>query len=209
MEGPSSPPDSLDSPVEPGDATFSRLLDDVTSGRERADQLLPLVYDELRRLARARLRGDRAGQTIQPTALVHEAFLRLVGDRDPGWNGRGHFFGAAARAMRRILVDRARSKARQRRGGGREDLAFEDLRVEPHAVAAAPDDVLAVERALEKLEAEDPRKAQLVELRYFAGLTCAETAAALEVSLGTVERDWRFVRAWLRTELASHPADPP
>ncbi len=189
-------------------APFSQLLDDVTRGRESADQLLPLVYDELRRLARARLRGERAGQTLQPTALVHEAFLRLVGDHDPGWNGRGHFFGAAARAMRRILVDRARSKARLRRGGGQEPVALEDLRVEPHAAEAAPEDLLAIERALEKLEIEDARKGRLVELRYFAGLTCVETAAALDVSVGTVERDWRFVRAWLRTELVSQPPEP-
>ena len=175
------------------------FIRDVEAGRRSADELLPLVYEELRVLARSRLARERPGQTLQPTALVHEAWMRLVGDEDPGWNGRGHFFGAAALAMRRILVEQARRKGRLRHGGDRERVELDDA--EP--VFEAPvEDVLAVDRALRKLEAERPRQARLVELRWFAGLTTPEAAEALEISVGTAERDWRFARAWLRTELA-------
>ena len=180
-------------------ATLNRLRDDLTQGRPvSAEELLPLLYDELRSLARSRLAREGVGHSLQPTALVHEAFLRLVGERDPGWNGRGHFFGAAATAMRRILVERARSKGRLKRGGDRlrVDLDVVEPSVEPPA-----DQVLAVEEVLERLEAKDARKGKIVELRYFAGLTVPETAAVLEVSVGTVEREWRFVKAWLQVEL--------
>lgn len=164
----------------------------------RAEQLLPLVYEELRALARAKMANERPGRTIQATALVHEAYLRLVGDADPGWNGRGHFFGAAALAMRRILVDEARQRARLKRGGGRDKVALEEgcATVEPPS-----DDVLSVDEAVQRLESHDPRKAEIVNLRYFAGFTAEETAEAMGLSLGTIEREWRFIKVWLRERL--------
>lgn len=169
-----------------------------------AEELLPEVYDELRKLARARMVHEAPGVTIQATALVHEAWMRVAGDADPGWNGRGHFFGAAARAMRRILVEEARRRGRVKRGGDRErvGLTVADPEVGP------PDlDVLALEEAVERLEAQDERKGRIVELRTFAGLSNEETAAVLGVSLGTIEREWRFIRAWLRAELDDGEAE--
>jgi RNA polymerase sigma factor (TIGR02999 family) len=179
--------------------SISHLLREAGGGPLRADDLLPLIYDELRALARARMAREPGGQTIQATALVHEAYMRLVGDEDPGWNGRAHFFGAAARAMRRILVERARGKARIKRGGDRDRVALDD------AIAAGTSndqEVLAVDEAIGRLERQDPRKGRIVNLRYFAGLTAEQTADALGVSVGTVEREWRFIKAWLRVELA-------
>ncbi len=167
-----------------------------------AEELLPLVYDELRALARARMARELPGQTFQATALVHEAYMRVVGDKDPGWNGRGHFFGAAALAMRRILVEQARRKGRIRHGGGRvrAELDEDALAIEP------PDDrVVVIDEAVRRLEARDPRKGHIVNLRYFAGLTAQQTAEALGLSLGTVEREWRFIKAWLQVELESAP----
>jgi len=165
---------------------------------EAARDLLPLVYAELRSLARARLRKLPPGQTLQPTALVHEAYLRVAGAEDPGWDGRAHFFGAAARAMRDILVEEARRKLARKRGGdrGRVDIEAAAPRLE-----APPEDVLAVHEALGRLEAEDPRKGQIVNLRYFARLTAAETADALGMSVATLGREWRYIRAWLEREI--------
>ncbi|MBI4717067.1 MAG: sigma-70 family RNA polymerase sigma factor [Planctomycetes bacterium] len=170
---------------------------------DAARQLLPLVYEELRKLAEARLAKTPPGNTLQPTALVHEAYLRLIGSADPGWQGRNHFFGAAAQAMRDILVEQARRKARLKHGGGRARLELDDVQpvVEPD-----PREVLAVDEALAKLEKEDPRGAQVVVLRYFGGLTEPETAAILDVSESTVVRDWKFARTWLFREFRSaHP----
>jgi len=181
-----------------GPDDITHLLQDLDRDGSRAAELLPLVYDELRALARARMAQEKPGQTLQATALVHEAWLRVAADGDVRWNGRGHFFGAAARAMRRILVEQARGKARLKRGGGRARQDVEALEI---AAPGPGDDVLAVEEALARLESEDPRKARVVELRYFAGLTVEETAAALELSVGTIEREWRFVRAWLQVQL--------
>jgi RNA polymerase sigma factor (TIGR02999 family) len=163
-----------------------------------AEKLLPLVYDELRRLARAYLARTPPGNTLQATALVHEAYLRLVGSQDPGWQGRRHFFGAAARAMRNIMVDQARRKGSRKRGGGRQRLDLEegDLPIEPPS-----QDILALDEALERLEQVDPRKAEVVMLHHFGGLTMEETAEAMGVSLSTVEREWRFTRALLYAEL--------
>lgn len=160
--------------------------------------LLPLVYDELRLLAKARLEHEAPGQTLQPTALVHEAYLRLVGTDDPGWEGRGHFFGAAALAMRRILVDRAREKLAQKRGGRLHRVSVDQA--EP-LLEPPSEQVLAVDEALKQLEKEDHRKGQIVNLRYFARMTTAETAAALGISPSTVAREWRYIRAWLECEL--------
>lgn len=166
--------------------------------REAASNLLPLVYDELRKLARARMKHLRPGQTLEATALVHEAYMRLVGDADPGWDHRGHFFAAAAGAMRDILVEQARRRSSLKRGGDRQRVDAEEA--EP-AIEPPTEDVLAVHEALERLEAEDPRKRQVINLRYFAGLSHEETAAALGVSIGTVEREWRYIRAWLKRQL--------
>ncbi len=170
-----------------------------------AEKLLPLIYDELRALARARMAREGAGQTIQATALVHDAYLRLVGNADPGWNSRRHFFGAAAEAMRRILVERARRRARIKHGGGLRRVEMED---DCAAIEPPGDDVLAVDEAVRKLEAGDPRKGRIVNLRYFAGFTTEETAKALGLSVGTVEREWRFIRVWLQDEL-KHGNDRP
>jgi RNA polymerase sigma factor (TIGR02999 family) len=180
-----------------------RLAEKAAAGdRSAAAELLPLVYGELRQLARARMARLAPGQTLQPTALVHEAYVRVIGSKDPGWDGRGHFFAAAARAMRNILVDEYRRKGALKRGGGRRrmDLDEGDL-----AIAAPQEDLVALDEALMRLEREDPRKGRIVDLRYFAGLSTAETAAALDVSVGTIEREWRYIKAWLRTQLAEEP----
>ncbi len=169
--------------------------------RVAAERLLPLVYDELRRLARARLARTPPGNTLQPTALVHEAYLKAVGEADPGWEGRGHFFAAAARAMRNILVDQARRKAAVKHGGGgqRRGIDAEDLAIE----SPTGGDVLALDEALTRLEQDDPRKAQVVMLRFFGGLTNEQIAQSLSISLPTVERDWRFARSWLQQQLGA------
>lgn len=182
----------------PADVTV--ILQAAANGDSRAAaELLPLVYHELRRLAQARLGKTPPGNTLQPTALVHEAYLRLIGTNDPGWQNRGHFFGAAAVAMRQILVDQARRKASLKHGGDRQR---QDADLNEPTFDGPKEDVLALDEALRRLEAEDPRKGQIVNLRYFAGLTAEETAAALGVSLGTVEREWRYIKRWLYAELA-------
>jgi RNA polymerase sigma factor (TIGR02999 family) len=175
---------------------------------QAAERLLPMVYDELRRLAAQRLSQEKPGQTLQATALVHEAYLRLVaGARDTGdpetarkWAGRGHFFAAAAEAMRRILVERARRKRRLRHGGG---LQQQPLEGNEPAIASPVDalDLLALNEALDRLEAVSPRRAQLVKLRYFAGFTLPEVAAMLGIAQSTAEADWTYARAWLKREM--------
>jgi RNA polymerase sigma factor (TIGR02999 family) len=191
--------------VSPSPADWSRALRDATLGGKRsAEELLPLLYDDLRALARARMAREAPGQTLQATALVHEAYMRLVGDADPGWNGRAHFFGAAARAMRRILVEQARRKGRVRHGGGQARVGLDAtaLPVDPPG-----EELLAVDEALSRLEREDPRKGRIVELRYFVGLTTEETARVLDLSVGTIEREWRFIKSWLQVELARRGGD--
>ncbi len=184
----------------------TRILSDIEQGDRRAsEQLLPLVYDELRRLAAQKLAHEPRGLTLQPTALVHEAYLRLVGsDEGRGWESRGHFFAAAAEAMRRILVENARRRGRQKRGGGRAraELLEADL-----AVNDPPDEVLAVSEALERLAAEDPQAAELVKLRYFAGLSVEEAAQALGLSRATAYRHWTYARAWVRCEVLGETDD--
>ncbi len=189
--------DGADILVRMSDVT--RLLDAAAGGDQKAAaDLLPLVYDELRNLAARHLAAEKPGQTLQATALVHEAYVRLVGaESGQPWNGRGHFFGAAARAMRQILIDAARRKAAGKRGGG-----WSKVPIDQTASMAAPDgspadDLLALDEALEALAAEDPRKARLVELRYFAGLSVADAAAALGISEATAKRDWLYARSWL------------
>ena len=183
----------------------SQLLGGAATGDPKAAaELLPLVYDELRKLAAARMAAEAPGQTLQPTALVHEAYLRLVGSA-PGqvWNGRTHFFAAAAEAMRRILVDNARRKQGPKHGGGRRrvDLA-DDL-----AAGESRDHVLEIDEALTRLQAVDPVAARLVELRYFGGLTMGEAADDLGLSVRTAERNWTFARTWIHRELSGRPAD--
>jgi RNA polymerase sigma factor (TIGR02999 family) len=179
----------------------TRILSAIERGDPKAaEQLLPLVYDELRKLSAAKLAKEPPGQTLQATALVHEAYLRLVGDGVPKqWGGRDHFFAAAATAMRRILIERARRKRRRVHGGKHQ-------RRELHPEIAAPtgpdEDLLALDAALAKLAEGDPEKVRLVELRYFAGLSVAETAAVLGLSARTVDRQWAYARAWLRREMA-------
>ena len=181
----------------------TRLLDAAAAGDPRAAaDLLPLVYDELRKLAAVRMAGEKPGQTLTPTALVHEAYLRLVG-ADPGqpWNGRGHFFAAAAEAMRRVLVETARRKARIKHGGDRRQIDLD------HAAAsdAPPDDVVAVGDALDRLAAVSPQAAELVKLRFFAGLTNREAAEVLGVSPRKADQVWAYARAWLLDHLAGDP----
>jgi RNA polymerase sigma factor (TIGR02999 family) len=167
-------------------------------------ELLAQLYTELRSLAGVLTRQLPPGQTLQPTALVHEAYLRLVRNQDPGWEGRRHFFGAAARAMREILIEQARRKASQKRGGQaqRVELAEGLAWIEPPA-----DDLIALDEAIARLQAEDPRLAEIVQLRYFTGLSVEETAGVVGASVRTVKRDWRYARAWLARQLGKDPAD--
>ena len=165
----------------------------------RADELLPLVYDDLRSLARRYLARENAGHTLQPTALVHEAWVRLVDQSRVQWKGRTHFFAIGAQAMRRVLVDHARGRLRDKRGGGRPRV---ELREDVALASERDEDVLAVDEALEKLARLDERQARIVELRFFGGLSVEEVAEVLGVSKRTVEAEWTMLRAWLRRELA-------
>lgn len=176
----------------------TRILSAIEQGDpSAAEQLLPLVYDELRKLAAQRLVLEKPGQTLQATALVHEAYLRLVdAEQAQHWNSRGHFFAAAAEAMRRILIDRARQKQTHKAGGGCHRLDLDDI--QPALDEAGDDRLLVLDEALRQLEAEAPRKAELVKLRFFAGLTAEQAAAALGISLSTAEKDWAYARSWLR-----------
>ncbi len=181
------------------DAT--RLLSAVEQGDPRAaEELLPLVYEELRQLAALKMADQPAGHTLQPTALVHEAYLRLVGAEQRKWQNSRHFLAAAAEAMRHILIDAARKKRRLKRGGDWRRVQLEEVHL---AVEADPDGLLAVDEALEDFEREDPAKAELVKLRFFAGLSLPEAAKALGLSLATAKRSWAFSRAWLYRRLTS------
>jgi RNA polymerase sigma factor (TIGR02999 family) len=178
----------------------TRILNAMEQGdAQAARQLLPLVYDELRQLAAQKLAREKPGQTLDATGLVHEAYLRLVGgDSEPHWDGRGHFFAAAAQAMRRILVDSARRKQAERHGGGwqRQELLAAEL-----AIDSTGDELFAVDEALAKLAEREPEIARLVEMRFFAGLTLPEAARCLGMSVRTAHRHWAYARAWLRREL--------
>ena len=179
----------------------TRILAAMRQGEAHAvHELLPLVYDELRRIAAAKMAQEPAGHTLQPTALVHEAWLRLVGDGRPGFEARGHFFAAAAEAMRRILIDAARRRLSQKRGGALTRETFDESMI-PQGVAS--DEMLAVDEALDLLAAEDPTAADLVKLRYFVGMSMDEAATALGLTLRTAERRWTYARAWLRRQIGS------
>lgn len=181
---------------------ITQILDRLDSGdSDAARELLPMVYEELRKLAAARLRHERPDHTLQATALVHEAWLRVVGDgqgNDKKWNSRGHFFSAAAEAMRRILVDHARAAMADKRGGDRNRIQLETWN---HPAAERPEKLLELDEALQKLSQQDEVKAELVKLRFFAGLTVKDAAAALNISTATAERNWTYARAWLHAEM--------
>ena len=188
-------------PSDPQAANVTQLLlawgrGDATAG----DQLLPVVYAELHRRAAAAMRREQDGHTLQPTALVHEAYMRLVDQRRVEWQNRAQFYGVAAQLMRRILIDHAREHLAQKRGGGAHQVTLSGIEATPDE--AGPVDVLALHGALERLALLDARQARLVELRYFGGLSIEETAEALEVSPATVQREWATARAWLKRELA-------
>ena len=182
----------------------TRILDAIQSGDQASEELLPLVYDELRKLAAAKLACENPGQTLDATALVHDAYLRLVGPADAArWENRGHFFAAAATAMRRILIERARRKQRMIHGGGRQR---QELHSELVVMSAPNDDLLALDAALVKLSQSDPIKSELIELRYFAGLTGDQAATILGISSKTADRYWAYSRAWIRREMEGSDA---
>jgi RNA polymerase sigma factor (TIGR02999 family) len=182
-------------------ADVTQILSRIEQGDpSAADQLLPLVYDELKKLAAARLREERPGRTLSRTALVHEAYIRLVDQKEvQRWNSRGHFFAAAAEAMRRILVDNAREKLRLKRGGDRQRVELDPLDA---ITTAPPDELLAIDDALEALAKEDPQAAELVKLRYYAGFSVAEAAEMIGISRSTAYEHWAYARAWLRREIS-------
>jgi len=183
-----------------GSSEVTRALEDMSSGDPDAlERLLPIVYDQLRRIADGALRQERPDHTLSATALVHETYLKLAQLDRISWEGRAHFFGAAASAMRRILISYARTRNRGKRGGGAAHVAVEDVVV---AARERPEDLMALDEALERLAARNPRQSRVVECRYFAGMTVEETAAALGVSPITIKRDWTVARAWLHRELA-------
>jgi RNA polymerase sigma factor (TIGR02999 family) len=177
----------------------TRLLDDLSAGKEAAfDELLPLVYRELRRCAASYLRRERQNHTLQPTALVNEAFLKLVEQRNVRWQNRAHFFGVAAQAMRRILIDHARTHGRVKRGGAAPQVTLDEAMLVAESRSI---DLLALNQALERLTALDERQARVVELKFFGGLSVEETAEVLNISPATVKREWSMAKAWLHTEL--------
>ena len=185
--------------------SFTQILERVEHGDSGATaELLPLVYDELRRLAAQKMVHEAAGHTLQPTALVHEAWLRLGGNEAPAFQNRAHFFGAAAEAMRRILIEHARRRLAAKRGAGVEAVDLDGLEIS--SPVADDDQLLAVNEALEKFAAVDPRKAELVKLRYFVGLNFEEAAAALGIAVPTAKQWWAYARAWLTVEIRSQPA---
>ena len=181
----------------------TQILEQIETGDPAAtEQLLPLVYDELRKLAQQRLSHEKPGQTLQATALVHEAYLRLVDvEKAQHWNGRGHFFGAAAEAMRRILVEQARRKGTLKAGAGHRRVELSDVDCQ---IDSSNIDLLALDEALGLLELRDPESAKLVKLRYFAGLTMPQAAEVMAIPLRSVERNWTYVRTWLHRELSKH-----
>ena len=184
---------------DPSAQRVTQLLEQISGGDKLAsDELLPLVYNELRSLARSRMAKEQPGQTLQATALVHEAYIRLIGEHDVGWDSRGHFFAAASEAMRRIMIERARKKARLKHGGQLHRLTFDEMLVGNEPEGA---ELLALDEALTRLERHDEKMAQVVKLRFFVGFSIKETASALEVSPRSVNRLWTADRVWLLDDL--------
>lgn len=195
--------DFRDTDTEAASAAVSevtRILENSHDRRAATDRLLPVVYAELRRMADRQLSRERPGQTLQPTGLVHEAYLRMIDDRPLPWASRGHFFAAAAEAMRRILIERARRYARNKHGAGRRRVTLDP---DTPDVSVSPEDFLTLDRALDRLTERDPAMAEVVKLRYFAGLTVAETARCLALSPRSVNRQWTAARAWLLREVSN------
>ncbi len=192
--------------AETAEGKVTQMLRSAAAGDSAAaEELLPLVYDELRRLAHHRMAHEAPGHTLQATALVHEAYVRLVGEAALPWQNRAHFFGAAARAMRQILVDSARRRRAAKRGGDRRRVGLDQLEIiADQPVLADPDQLLALDEAVDRLSQRDARKAQIVMLRFFAGLTIEQTANVMSLSLTTVKDEWQFARAWLFNELTRH-----
>jgi RNA polymerase sigma-70 factor, ECF subfamily len=185
-------------------AKVTRLLQDASSGsRNAVDQLVPLVYDELRRIAAGQMRRERPGSTLQPTALVHEAYVKLINQRAVNWQNRAHFFAIAAQQMRRILLEHARARRAQKRGGGYLSIALDESLKLSADNADNIDDVIALDEALLALEALDSQQARIVELRFYVDLSVEETAEVLGIGSATVKRDWAMARAWLLRELAT------
>jgi RNA polymerase sigma factor (TIGR02999 family) len=176
-----------------------KLIDAGRGDRAALDELIPIVYQELRRMADRYLRQERPDHSLQPTALVHEAYLRLIDQRQVTWQNRAHFFGVAARMMRRILVDYAKTKNRDKRGGGARKIPIDEI---AHLIKEGSEDLVALDEAMKRLEEIDPRKSRVVELRYFGGLSVEETARALDISTKTVMRDWNMAKAWLYQEIS-------
>jgi len=177
----------------------TRILIAIEKGNAKAaDELLPLIYEELRMLAAQKLSNEKPGQTLQATALVHEAYIRLVGDESHPWNSRGHFFAAAAEAMRRILIDNARRKQAQKRGAGQHRLSLDTLDI---ATRTTPEEIVILDDALTKLAQEDPQAVELVKLRFFAGLSLEQAAEVVGISRASAYRQWTYARAWLRAEV--------
>lgn len=189
-------------------ADVTRVLLAIQQGdQQAAEQLFPLVYEELRRLAAQKLAAEKPGQTLQATSLVHEVYLRLVDvSREPGWNSRGHFFAAAAEAMRRILIEEARRRTRQKRGGGRRRVSLDEAATLTCDAESPADDLLALDEALTKFETAAPDQARLVKLRYFAGLTIEEAATSLGISIATAKRQWVYARSWLYGQVCGSDA---
>jgi RNA polymerase sigma factor (TIGR02999 family) len=181
------------------DSDVTRILKAIKAGRgEATDELLPIVYNELRELATRKLRNEGSGNTLQPTALVHEAYLRLIGSENDDWENRAHFFGAAAEAMRRILIDQARARNSQKKGGDAKHVSLDGLTEISFEKA---EELIALDEALDELAALDPVKADLVKLRFFVGLSMEESALALGISLRTAERNWAYAKAWLHRQV--------
>ena len=197
------PPRAPAGRLHPAVSELTQVLQALGRGeRQASGELLPLVYDELRRHAAVRMAQEAAGQTLQPTALVHEAWLRITGPENRLWENRAHFFGAAAEAMRRILIENARRKARLKRGGGQERVDLDQIEL----AATTPDEkVLLIDEALQKLQTQDPEKARVVVLKFFGGRTNQEVAETLGVGERTVERIWAYAKAWLFHEIRSRP----
>ncbi|MCH8147088.1 MAG: sigma-70 family RNA polymerase sigma factor [Planctomycetes bacterium] len=191
--------------MKPSPGQVTQLLGSVSCGDQKAlSELLAVVYSELKTLAAAKMRMERPDHTLQPTALVHEAFMRLVGQENLNWNSRTHFFGAAAEVMRRVLVDHARQRKSEKRGGGRPSASLDEALVVFETRSA---DLLELDSALKRLAELDPRQSRIVELRFFGGLSTAQVAKVVEVSERTVERDWRLARAWLMDDLGGRESD--
>lgn len=190
------------------ESKITQILSSLSGNRNEAtERLLPVVYDQLRRLAAGKLKGESEGHTLQPTALVHEAYLKLLSSIEDSWENRSHFFGAAAEAMRRILIDHARTKKRIKRGGNARPMSIDNFDVPEINSPSRSEELIGLDEALGKLAEQDPIKSELVKMRFFAGLTMSQAAEVLGISLRTAERHWTFARVWLQDEISQAVGD--